>query len=116
MGVDVDGTKISAGCPRRFAAYATARPKFPPDAARTPVSSMSAVSMRLNAPRGLNDPVCWSSSSLRTSRPGAPNAFRSSSAVGVRRTHVPSRSLAFSTSNRVTSSGCSPGDKVPIGG
>jgi len=32
----------------------------------------------------------------------------------VRRTHVPRRSLALSTSKRVTSSGCSPGDRVPI--
>src|SRR2546426_1185978 len=52
---------------------------------------MSAVSILLNAPRGLNEPVCCKSSSLSTSRPGTPKAPRSSSAtvegVGVSTDH-----------------------------
>src|SRR3954464_7549361 len=57
MAGEVAGTKISAGWPSTRAAYATARPKLPPEAASTPLASTSAVSIRLNAPRGLNDPV-----------------------------------------------------------
>jgi len=37
------GTKILAGTPRRIAAYATAAPWFPPDAATTPGAGTSGV-------------------------------------------------------------------------
>ena len=68
--------------------------------------------MRLNAPLGLKEPVCWSSSSFSVRRPPTPNAPASRSIVGVRRICGSIRWLAVSTSKRVTSSGWSPGDKV----
>ena len=50
--------KISAGTPVSRAAYATASPKLPPDAAITPAEGTSLDRSLLNAPRGLNEPVC----------------------------------------------------------
>ena len=47
----------------------------------------------LNAPRGLNDPVCWNSSSLSASRPArSPKSAGSTSITGVRRTCARMRS------------------------
>ena len=83
---DVEGTKISARCPRVRAAYATASPKFPPEAAMTPTAGTSEASILLNAPRVLNEPVCCISSSFSVTRQGSPNAPGSSSSTGVRRT------------------------------
>src|SRR5258708_11853674 len=63
-GEDTVGTKTLAGTPRRIAAYATAAPWLPPEAATTPASGISRSSKLVNAPRALNDPACWSCSSL----------------------------------------------------
>ena len=62
---ELDGRKISARWPSVRAACATASPKFPPDAAMTPTSGTSEDSSLLNAPRGLNEPVCCVSSSFK---------------------------------------------------
>src|SRR5258708_16569687 len=61
------GTKILAGMPHRMAAYATAAPWLPPEAATTPTSGISRSSKLENAPRVLNDPACWRCSSLTVS-------------------------------------------------
>ena len=64
----ISGTNTSTGRPRARPAKATAAPWLPPEAATRaagqPARSASA-STRLNAPRGLNEPACWSSSSFR---------------------------------------------------
>jgi hypothetical protein len=60
-------------------------PKLPPDAASTPLASISAVSIRLNAPRGLNDPVCCNSSSFNVILASDAKAPASMSNTGVRR-------------------------------
>ena len=83
---ELEGTKISARWPSVRAAYATASPKFPPDAAMTPTSGTSEDSSLLNAPRGLNEPVCCVSSSFNVTRASSPNAPGPSSSTGVRRT------------------------------
>lgn len=61
------GTTIVARRPSFPAAYATAAPWLPVDAAMTPRRRASAPSARslLNAPLVLKDPVCWVFSSLR---------------------------------------------------
>jgi 5-carboxymethyl-2-hydroxymuconic-semialdehyde dehydrogenase len=87
-----------------WAAYATARPKFPPEAAITPAGGTSDARSLLNAPRGLNEPVCWVSSSLSVRRPGRPSAPSPSQSTGVRRTYPAIRSRAASTSARPISS------------
>ena len=63
-GDDTVGTKIFAGTPSRIAAYATAAPWLPPDAATTPVGGILRSSKFVNAPRALNDPECCNSSSF----------------------------------------------------
>ena len=76
------------------AAYATASPKFPPEAATTPASGTSDASILLNAPRGLNDPVCCSSSSFSVSGVSIPNDPAPVSTTGVVRTCPRMRSRA----------------------
>ena len=65
------GTKMVARTPRFIAAYATAAPWFPPDAATTPAAGTSRASRFANAPRVLNEPACCSSSSLASKRNAA---------------------------------------------
>src|SRR5207237_1314605 len=65
------GTKIRAGTRRRFAAYATAAPWLPPDAAATPGGGIARVSRLANAPRTLNEPECCRNSSFNVSGNGA---------------------------------------------
>src|SRR4029453_4800549 len=79
--------KISARWPRMLAANATARPKFPPDAAITPGAGTSDERSLLNAPRGLNEPVCCMSSSFKVTRQERSKTPGSSSSTGVRRTY-----------------------------
>jgi hypothetical protein len=64
----------------------------------------------LNAPRGLNDPVCCKNSSFNVRMASDVKTPGSRSSTGVRRTNGAMRCTAFSTSKRVTSSGWSPGD------
>ena len=49
-GDDVSGTNTSAPTPSSRAAYATASPWFPPDAAITPAAGIGFESRRLNVP------------------------------------------------------------------
>ena len=79
-GEDTVGTKILAGMPSRCAAYATATPWLPPDAAATPAGGTSRSRRFVNAPRALNEPAHCSCSSLRVTGPA-----RSSWTTGVRR-------------------------------
>ena len=68
----------SAVRPSARAAYATAAPWLPPDAAITPAGGRSpaarAVTMRLNAPRGLKLPACCTSSSFKMTGNPRPNS------------------------------------------
>ena len=70
----VDGTNTSARCPRRPATWATAAPWLPPEAAMRPAAGTSARNTRWNAPRGLNEPVCCSSSSFSVTGTGKPSS------------------------------------------
>src|SRR3954467_7166145 len=88
---EVDGIRTSARTPSREAAYAKAAPWLPPLAATTPVTGSASVRSRLKAPRVLNEPACWSNSSLRQ----AP----AWSSTGVRRTWGAIRRAACSTSS-----------------
>src|SRR5437879_7287889 len=78
---------MRAETPRRIAAYATAAPWLPPEAATTPAGGRSRSSRLANAPRALKEPACCRCSALTTTwtapRPiSAPLASR----IGVRRT------------------------------
>ena len=73
-GTDATARRSRPGSPRAAATWATATPWLPPDAATTPAAGTSAASTRLNAPRGLNEPACCSSSSLRVSGPATEGA------------------------------------------
>src|SRR5450756_2994309 len=64
-GAETVGTKILAGTPSRCAAWATATPWLPPEAATTPASGSSRSSRLAKVPRVLNDPEHCSCSSLR---------------------------------------------------
>jgi hypothetical protein len=83
------GTKIVAGTRRFIAAYATAAPWLPPDAATTPAGGTSRSSRFANAPRVLNDPACCNSSSFANSAmlESRPASAGSSARSGVRRTY-----------------------------
>ena len=98
----VDGTKTSARCPSLVATWATAAPWLPPEAATNPAGGTSARRTRWNAPRGLNEPVCWSSSSLSVTGVARPSSPAAISTTGVVRTYVPIRAAAASTSAGVT--------------
>jgi len=100
--VEVSGTKIVARYPRRLAAWATASPKLPPEAAAMPPTPMSPVVSSANAPRGLNDPVTWRCSSFSVKEKSA-DIRLPTSIVGVRRMCAPIRLAAASISRRVTS-------------
>src|SRR3954451_14561586 len=96
----VVGTNTVAGTPTTAAAYALASPALPPEATTIPTRASSspdsrADRTRLNAPRALNVPVCWSSSSLNQAAPA------STSTTGVTRTRPAIRAAAASTSSRV---------------
>ncbi len=81
------GTKIVAVRPSRIAAYATAAPWLPPDAATTPGAGTSRKSRFANAPRVLNEPACCMNSSLSvTVAHRSPSSLPRSSIAGVRRT------------------------------
>src|SRR5579859_236614 len=81
------GTKIFAGMLSFCAAKATAAPWLPPEAATTPAFGIFRSSRFAKAPRALNDPECWRSSSLKTMENGArPNSPPLDSTTGVRRT------------------------------
>src|SRR5256885_8933311 len=68
------------------AACATAAPWLPPEAATTPAGGSLRRTRLANAPRALNEPDCWRSSSLRTRViPGRPKSRPSTSTTGVRR-------------------------------
>ena len=70
-----------------LAAYATAAPWLPPEAATTPAAGTSRVSRLANAPRALNEPACCSSSSLKLEPAKArPKSAARTSITGVRRT------------------------------
>src|SRR5262245_11007427 len=105
---------MAAGWPSCAAAWATASAKLPPDAATTPGAGTSAASIALKAPRGLNDPVCWSSSSFRVSAPSRPRAPGSRSRTGVSRTRPAIRAAAASISGRPTSSVVRSGEPVMV--
>ena len=68
----------------------------------TPARGTGWPSRRLNAPRGLNDPVCCSCSSLRMIRAEVPSAPGSTCTTGVERTYPLVRSYAYSTSAGTT--------------
>src|SRR6185437_111724 len=95
-GDDTVGTKIRAGTPSSRAAYATATPWLPPDAAATPAGGTARSSRFVNAPRALNEPAHCSCSSLRVTGPA-----RSSCTVGVLRTCGRIASRARQMSSRV---------------
>ena len=84
-GEEISGTKIRAGRPSRRAASATATPWLPPDAAVTPAAGTTRESRLLKAPRALNEPACWSSSSLKVTS-AEPDSPASAERSGVRRT------------------------------
>ena len=100
MAGAASGTWISAGSARTVAAWATAAAWLPPDAAITPAAGTVLARMRLNAPRGLNEPVCWNSSSFRTRSRSEPEGARDpGGSTGVTRTWPAIRSAAASTSS-----------------
>ena len=95
------GTKIFAGTPSFIAAYATAAPWLPPEAATTPAAGTLRISRFANAPRGLNEPVCWKSSSLSVSGMGpSPSSSPRTSMIGVRRTCGAIRRCAAAIASR----------------
>src|SRR6478672_1295596 len=65
------------------AAYATAAPWLPPDAAITPAPGTLADNKRLKAPRGLKLPVCCSSSSFSVTGRFIPQSMEFSRMTGV---------------------------------
>src|SRR5438045_4696193 len=71
---------MRAGLPSFCAAYATAAPWLPPEAATTPAAGTSRVRRLANAPRALKEPECCSNSSLKTRFPSV--------TTGVRRTYA----------------------------
>ena len=113
---EVSGTKIAAGCPSSPAAWATASAKLPPEAATTPAAGTSAASIALNAPRGLNEPVCWSSSSFSVIAPVEPERSGSRSSTGVSRTRPSIRAAAASISARPIGSVVGAGQLLMIEG
>src|SRR5690606_15798982 len=94
---EVVGTKMSASLRGVVAAWATASPWFPPEAATTRSASGRAVRNE-KAPLTLNAPVFWSCSSFR-------KRFGSTSSTGVFRMWGRIRSAAASMSARDTSIG-----------
>jgi hypothetical protein len=94
----VVGMKTRTGTPSRLAAKATAAPWFPPEAATTPAAGIASPSRRWKAPRTLNEPVCWWSSSFRATGCVCPRKPSGNSSTGVLRTNPAMRSRAFSTS------------------
>src|SRR5262245_57111980 len=98
-GDDTVGRKIFAGTASRIAAYATAAPWLPPDAATTPTAGILRVRRFVNAPRTLNDPECCSSSSFSTiGTSPSPKSLPRTSTTGVTRTYgrITSRTSAIS--------------------
>src|SRR6266404_7484649 len=78
---------MCAAYPSSLAACATATPWLPPEAATTPAAGTLRRRRLVKAPRALNDPACWSSSSLNTSAtPGSPKSRPSTWTMGVVRT------------------------------
>src|SRR6186713_1750276 len=95
------GTKMRARTPRRRAAWATATPWFPPEAATTPAAGTSRRSRFAKAPRTLKDPACCRSSSFRNREtPGRPRSAPSTATTGVTRTWGRKASAVAATSSR----------------
>src|SRR3954451_8041614 len=93
----VSGTKMRVGMPSRWPTWATARPWLPPDAATSAVGGSGAESTLVKAPRALNEPECWKSSSFNvTGRPAT-----STSRIGVRRIHGAIRATAAGMSSYI---------------
>jgi hypothetical protein len=98
-GAATVGTKILARMASRIAAYATAAPWFPPEAAATPTSGILRMSKFANAPRALNDPECCNSSSFSViGNPASPKSPPLTVTTGVTRTYgrITSRTLSIS--------------------
>src|SRR5207245_11184965 len=95
------GTKCFAGSPPRIAAYTTAAPWMPPEAATTPADGMVRVRRLAKAPRVLNEPACWSSSSLSVSgKATSPRSAPVAARVGVSRTWGRMIACVFSVAAR----------------
>src|ERR687898_1622539 len=91
--------------PSRMAANATAAPWLPPEAATTPAAGTLRRSRLVKASRGLNEPVCWKSSSLRLRDTAGvtPKSDERTSITGVRRTYDSIWRCAARISSRVRS-------------
>src|SRR5918994_5698100 len=86
-GDETLGTKMRAGYERRLAAYATAAPWFPPDAATTPGGGTSRRSRFAKAPRDLKEPAtCRCSSFSVNGNEDRPKSLPSNWSIGVLRT------------------------------
>src|SRR6266498_3793093 len=81
-GDETVGTKIRAGTPRCLAAYATAAPWLPPEAATTPAAGIARVSRCANAPRVLNEPACCRCSSLNVNETDCRSKSAPSMSIG----------------------------------
>ena len=110
--------QITARRPSRAAAWASARPWLPVEAATTPCrrSSADSSATALVAPRSLKLPVCWRVSSLRWTGTPARAPSEGDATVGVAATRPPMRAAAASMSAKHIIAGHARAAALPSGG